>query len=306
MKALLGEAWRTWRWAEANALILANVMVMASAESGSSGSLDTGNPKLMMDHQSSIFSSLMSLFGIFVVGVTTGLFWKAANLRMLATRRLQVEPSSREIVAVTSEPTPPAMISTTITNSSPRLSRSVTVGVVKEYTLEEILDMTDNFRCELGRGGQGVVYSGMSLRDEPISRKLAIKKLQNGSNALLHNIENRPQAIIEKEFWGELNTISRLHHRNLVALLGFCVEGDELFLVYEYMAKGSLDQLLHPRNLEGAPPFNWKARMRCAAEVAQGLEYLHSHAEPSLVHRDVKSGNNISLLVKLKEESHCK
>jgi len=167
--------------------------------------------------------------------------------------------------------------------------RTSTVGAVREYTLQEILVMTENFKRELGKGGQGVVYFANSLPEDP-PRALAVKRLQKGTNVLqLHNLENRSQEVVEKEFWAELNAISRLHHRNLVALLGFCIEEDDLFLVYEYMANGSLDQHLHGGNDDSH--LGWKARMRCAAEVAQGLEYLHSHANPSLVHRDIKAGN---------------
>lgn len=300
MRALIGEAWRTWRWAETNFWLLANLMAMAHVNGEASffstdGGIESStsplsSDKLELKHRGramdSVVGSLFSLFFIFIVGVTTGLWWKA-NQKMEATA---MASTSKEIVVV--EPaTPPSSTSTTITGNSPRLYRTSTVGAVKEYTLKEIQAMTDNFRHELGRGGQGVVYSANSLPDEPVDRKLAVKKLQNASNVLLQNIENRSQEVIEKEFWAELHTISKLHHRNLVALLGFCIEEDDLFLVYEYMAKGSLEQLLHPKYLEGAPNMDWKARMKCAAEVAQGLEYLHSHAEPSLVHRDVKSGN---------------
>lgn len=73
--------------------------------------------------------------------------------------------------------------------------------------------------------------------------------------------------------------------------MGYCVEEDDLFLVYDFMANGSLSQHLHPRKDGEGMVLEWKARMRCAVEVAQGLEYLHSHANPSLVHRDIKSGN---------------
>jgi serine/threonine protein kinase len=226
--------------------------------------------------------SLFSLLFIFVVGVTTGLWWKAAT-----SQRVEESGVGKEIVVV--EPV----------CASPRVVyRTSNVGAVREYTLKELEEMTDGFKQELGKGGQGVVYLAKSLPEEAVARPLAVKRLQKGTNVLLHNLENRSQEVIEKEFWSELNTISRLHHRNLVALLGFCVEDDDLLLVYEYMANGSLDQHLHrgrdgdgDEDGVGVVSLDWKARMRCAAEVAQGLEYLHSHANPSLVHRDIKSGN---------------
>lgn len=233
-----------------------------------------------------VVGSLFSLLCIFIVGVTTGLCWKANQ------RGVPDGSMGREIVVVDPpKPLTPALMS--CTSNSPRLLRTSTVGVVRKYTVTDIEVMTNNFRQELGKGGQGVVYFARSLPDEPIERPLAVKRLQKGTNVLLQNLDNPTQEEIEKEFWAELNVISRLHHRNLVALLGFCIEGDDLFLVYEYMANGSLDQHLHksPDREDGSTAFNWRARMRCAAEVAQGLDYLHSHANPSLVHRDIKSGN---------------
>ncbi|XP_024385907.1 uncharacterized protein [Physcomitrium patens] len=326
VKALIREAWRTWRWAGENAWMLSSMMAMAqlsedvglySSDSGIDfnkspswsqepddlcGKIRGGNQGTLVFRGRGMdnISSLLSWFMIFVVGVTTGLFWRATQ----KLEKSAVTSSSKDIVEL--EPNmPPSSSSTTLTSNSPRFLRSSTVGAVRAYTLKEMEEMTMNFSKEIGRGGQGVVYFAKSLADELIQRPLAVKRLQNGSNVLLHNVENRSQEVVEKEFWAELSTISRLHHRNLVALLGYCIEGDDLFLVYEYMGAGSLDQYLHIKSkLEpgnGGMVLSWKARMQCAAEVAQGLEYLHSHASPSLVHRDVKSGN-----ILFDEEMHAK
>lgn len=316
VKALLREAWRTCQWAGVNAWMLSSMMAMAqlSEDAGlynSDSGIDSNNSpswsqeqdhlcgKSRGDNQGTLvycgrnmdnISNLFSWFMIFVFGVTTGLYWRATQKVEISS----LASSSKELVKL--EPNmPPSSSSTTITSNSPRFVRSSTLGAVRAYTLKEIEEMTMNFSKEIGRGGQGVVYFAKSLTDELFQRPLAVKRLQNGSNVLLHNLENRSQEIIEKEFWAELSTISRLHHRNLVALLGYCIEGDDLFLVYEYMGAGSLDQYLHKKSkldpANGGIVLEWKARMQCAAEVAQGLEYLHSHASPSLVHRDVKSGN---------------
>ena len=304
MRSLRG-VWCRWRGLGMSAWVVAGVGAMAACVSGDVGlySRDTviaANKSPAWSHKlepGDLLSrgrgmgvegvgSLFSLFFIFVVGVTTGLWWKASQ------KIGEPVSACKEILAVEPQ-TPPSSSSTTCTGSSPRLYRTSTVGAVREYTLKEIEEMTENFGKELGKGGQGIVYFAKSLPEELIAQPLAVKRLQKGTNVLLHNLENRSQEVIEKEFWSELNTISRLHHRNLVALLGFCIEEDDLFLVYEYMANGSLDQHLHkiPDREDGAVALDWKARMRCAAEVAQGLEYLHSHANPSLVHRDIKSGN---------------
>lgn len=213
--------------------------------------------------------TVCSLCLMFIVGVSTGFLWKGA-----------------QIIPVQSSCSPPA-------SPSWRKKSSPVLSSLRQYTLKEIVDMTNCFELELGRGGQGIVYWG-SL---PEGRgKAAVKRLQKKTGNIPVNgklVNNCNKELVEKEFWAELNAISRLHHRNLVALLGYCVEEDDLFLVYEFMANGSLRQHLHPRTLEDAEGMllDWKARMRCAVEVAQGLEYLHNHANPPLVHRDIKSGN---------------
>ena len=333
MKLLFKEAWRTWMWAGSNAWLLANLMALSHVtgdviqmdtngidsnvspqdwytSSSTSGEFQC-NEVGYQPHQhlgvqklaggmggGDTFNTLLSLCFIFIVGVSTGMWWKTVQ----KVEEEVVVQQSREIVMV--EPpsgTPPASSSSgTGTSSTPKISRSTTVGTVTQYTLSEIFEMTEGFKLELGRGGQGIVYFANSLPDEPVQRPMAVKKLQEGATNLLllqqklddHHHNHNQQEAIEKEFWAELNTISRLHHRNLVALLGYCFQDEQLFLVYEYMVNGSLDQHLHPDDARGATTaFDWKARMRCALEVAQGLEYLHSHANPTLVHRDIKSSN---------------
>jgi len=265
--------WVQYRWLGLNACMLGSAMAMARV---------SGEPEILLEGllipQTQIVcnnrfffgmgvdsvSTLCSLCVMFIAGLSTGFLWNRTPPQPVESSSSSLLPSRK-------------------TKSLRILS---TVGSLKQYRLKEIVDMTDRFDLELGRGGQGVVYFA-SLPDN--RGTAAVKRLQKMKADKVG--DKHDHEVIEKEFWAELNTISRLHHRNLVALLGFCVEDDDLFLVYEFMARGSLDQLLHARNLENAPVMDWKARMRCAAEVAQGLEYLHSHAEPSLVHRDVKSGN---------------
>lgn len=231
-----------------------------------------------MDNMGTVFS----LCFMFIVGVSTGFLWKGFHKLARASSEPLPEASS------------PASPAPSPSQGDPmrtrKIARASTVGSLRQYRLKEIEDMTDCFKFQLGRGGQGVVY----LASLPEGRgKVAVKRLQKKEANLVVAMGNHSQEVIEKAFWAELNTISRLHHRNLVALLGYCVENDDLFLVYEFMGKGSLSQHLHPKTPEDAEGMvlDWKARMRCAVEVAQGLEYLHSHANPSLVHRDIKSGN---------------
>ncbi|KAI0488250.1 hypothetical protein KFK09_028077 [Dendrobium nobile] len=144
------------------------------------------------------------------------------------------------------------------------------------YTLRELEVATGDFADEnvIGEGGYGIVYRGV-LDDGTV---VAIKNLLN----------NRGQA--EKEFKGEVETIGRVRHKNLVRLLGYCVEGAYRMLVYEYVDNGNLDQWLHG-DVGDVSPLTWDIRMNIILGTAKGLAYLHEGLEPKVVHRDVKSSN---------------
>ncbi|CAJ2653725.1 unnamed protein product [Trifolium pratense] len=90
-----------------------------------------------------------------------------------------------------------------------------------------------------------------------------------------------------REFLAEMKVLTSVHHRNLVGLIGYCIEGS-LFLVYEYMDNGNLSQHLHNSEKE---PMTWSTRLRIALDVARGLEYIHDHSVPVYIHRDIKSDN---------------
>uniref|UniRef100_J3MWR9 Protein kinase domain-containing protein n=2 Tax=Oryza brachyantha TaxID=4533 RepID=J3MWR9_ORYBR len=92
------------------------------------------------------------------------------------------------------------------------------------------------------------------------------------------------------EFFAEVQSLTKVHHRNLVSLVGYCWEKDHLALVYEYMARGSLYD--HLRGNHGVTEtLNWKTRVRIAVEAAQGLDYLHKGCSLPIIHRDVKTQN---------------
>uniref|UniRef100_A0A0D9WZX8 Uncharacterized protein n=1 Tax=Leersia perrieri TaxID=77586 RepID=A0A0D9WZX8_9ORYZ len=133
---------------------------------------------------------------------------------------------------------------------------------------------TDNFNesMKLGEGGFGVVYKGVLSGQE-----VAVKRLAKGSNQGLEEMKN------------ELVLVAKLHHKNLVRLLGFCLEEGERLLVYEYMSNKSLDTFLfdeeHKRQLD------WMTRFRIIEGVARGLQYLHQDSQKKIVHRDMKASN---------------
>ncbi|KAF7817486.1 putative serine/threonine-protein kinase [Senna tora] len=144
------------------------------------------------------------------------------------------------------------------------------------YSLRELDLSTNGFAEEnvIGEGGYGIVYRGV-LQDDT---KVAVKNLLN----------NRGQA--EKEFKVEVEAIGRVRHKNLVRLLGYCVEGAHRMLVYEYVDKGNLERWLHG-DVGPSSPLTWEIRMNILLGTAKGLTYLHEGLEPKVVHRDIKSSN---------------
>ncbi|KAL2331620.1 hypothetical protein Fmac_019201 [Flemingia macrophylla] len=129
----------------------------------------------------------------------------------------------------------------------------------------------------IGHGGFGLVYRGV-LND---GRKVAIKFMdQAGKQG-------------EEEFKVEVELLSRLHSPYLLALLGYCSDSNHKLLVYDFMANGGLQEHLYPVNNSTvtAVKLDWETRLRIALEAARGLEYLHEHVSPPVIHRDFKSSN---------------
>uniref|UniRef100_A0ACD5ZP95 Uncharacterized protein n=1 Tax=Avena sativa TaxID=4498 RepID=A0ACD5ZP95_AVESA len=153
------------------------------------------------------------------------------------------------------------------------------------FKLKELKHATANFspRRKLGRGGGGTVYHGYLKR---INREVAVKRVS----------ANDKSRRGEKEFVAEVNTISKLSHRNLVKLMGWCHDGGELLLVYDYFPLGSLDKLLFANDKETTlstetPELTWDRRFRIICGVASALDYLHHGSSKRILHRDVKAWN---------------
>ncbi|XP_058759492.1 receptor-like kinase TMK4 [Vicia villosa] len=146
-------------------------------------------------------------------------------------------------------------------------------------SIQVLRQVTGNFSADniLGRGGFGVVYKG-ELHD---GTKIAVKRMESvavGTKGL-------------NEFQAEIAVLTKVRHRHLVALLGFCINGNERLLVYEYMPQGTLTQHLFDWGENGCAPLTWKQRVAIALDVARGVEYLHSLAQQSFIHRDLKPSN---------------
>ncbi|XP_027079237.1 G-type lectin S-receptor-like serine/threonine-protein kinase LECRK3 [Coffea arabica] len=151
----------------------------------------------------------------------------------------------------------------------------------RAFTFAELEQATNEFREELGKGAFGTVYKGIL----PNSKKIvAVKKL-----------EKRLAEGGEREFQNEISVIGKTHHRNLVQLLGYCLDGAKRLLVYEYMRNGSLEKILHKP--ENHP--SWDERMKIACDIARGILYLHEECETQIIHCDIKPQNV------LMDESRC-
>uniref|UniRef100_A0ACD5TEI1 Uncharacterized protein n=1 Tax=Avena sativa TaxID=4498 RepID=A0ACD5TEI1_AVESA len=151
----------------------------------------------------------------------------------------------------------------------------------RQFTYRELEIITNNFQRVLGQGGFGYVYDGF-LGD---GTQVAVKLRSHSSNQGA------------KEFLAEAQILTRIHHMNLVSMIGYCKDGEYMALVYEYMSEGTLQEHIDGCNRNGAC-LPWTKRLRIALESAQGLEYLHKGCNPPLIHRDVKS-TNILLNAKL-------
>ncbi|WZZ56705.1 hypothetical protein YC2023_056812 [Brassica napus] len=151
---------------------------------------------------------------------------------------------------------------------------SLKIEGVKSFTYAELALATDNFSSstQIGQGGYGKVYKGILVDGTAV----AIKRAQEGS------LQG------EKEFLTEIELLSRLHHRNLVALVGFCDEEGEQMLVYEYMEHGTLRDNI---SVKLEKPLDFAMRMRVAIGSAKGILYLHTEANPPIFHRDIKASN---------------
>lgn len=142
------------------------------------------------------------------------------------------------------------------------------------FTYEELVRATDGFSDAnlLGQGGFGYVHRGLL----PNGKEIAVKQLKLGSGQG------------EREFQAEVEIISRVHHKHLVSLVGYCISGGKRLLVYEFVPNNTLEFHLHGKD---RPTMEWPTRLKIALGAAKGLAYLHEDCHPKIIHRDIKSSN---------------
>ncbi|KAL9231975.1 hypothetical protein vseg_007129 [Gypsophila vaccaria] len=155
------------------------------------------------------------------------------------------------------------------------ISSEGAVDRTKLFTALELQKATDNFNANriLGQGAQGTVYKGMLLDGTVV----AIKKSKKVDESQL------------EQFINEVVILSQINHRNIVKLLGCCLETEVPLLVYEYVSNGTLGHQLHSPSKESH--ISWNTRLQIAVESAEALTYLHSYSATPVYHRDIKSAN---------------
>ncbi|KAK6923093.1 Malectin-like domain [Dillenia turbinata] len=161
-----------------------------------------------------------------------------------------------------------------LTELSTSVSSVANLKLRLRITLQEILSATNNFDTKLmiGKGGFGSVYRG-TVRNGLV---VAVKRSEPGSGQGL------------SEFQTEIVVLSKIRHRHLVSLIGYCDDRNEMILVYEFMEKGTLRSHLYGSDL---PRLSWKQRLEICIGSARGLHYLHTGLAGGVIHRDVKSTN---------------
>ncbi|KAJ4951815.1 hypothetical protein NE237_028647 [Protea cynaroides] len=160
-------------------------------------------------------------------------------------------------------------------NLLPPQSPGIALGFsTSAFTYEDLEMATDGFSDAnmLGQGGFGYVHRGVL----PNGKEVAIKSLKASSGQG------------DREFQAEVEIISRVHHKYLVSLVGYCMDGSQRMLVYEFVPNKTLEFHLHGK---GRPVLDWHTRLKIAVGTAKGLAYLHEDCHPKIIHRDIKAAN---------------
>ncbi|KAK1290203.1 putative LRR receptor-like serine/threonine-protein kinase [Acorus calamus] len=228
-----------------------------------------GNPGLICREQKAkrlklIIGIITGVLAIFILFLSCPLM-----LRHLRRRPLHEESSRKcDSIRATSKPSN--------SYSVLRVGSLITdegLDVTNYMPLSELVEATHNFSKKIGKGSFGPVYYGKLKDGKEVAVKIKADISSHGT----------------KQFENEVSLLSRIHHKNLVPLIGYCEEGNQSILVYEYMHNGTLRDHIHDN--VNHKHLDWLSRLQIAEDAARGLEYLHSGCNPSIIHRDVKTTN---------------
>ncbi|CAM6129051.1 unnamed protein product [Calypogeia fissa] len=159
-------------------------------------------------------------------------------------------------------------------------------GMLKMFTVHELKAATNNF-CrdnELGKGAFGTVYKGILKDGQVVAVKRAMTRKETDMD----------------QFINEVSILSQVKHPNLVTLLGCCADGKTPLVVYEFIPNGTLRQHLSKSHKWSSTKLDWPRRLHIAIQIAEALKYLHSEANPPVVHRDIKVGLAIEFTLSYK------
>ncbi|KAF0926359.1 hypothetical protein E2562_023077 [Oryza meyeriana var. granulata] len=202
-----------------------------------------------------------------LIGVVTGLVLLVIGLALVGVYAVRQKKRAQKLVSINDPFASWGSMGQDI-GEAPKIKSA------RCFTLEDLKLSTNDFReiNAIGAGGYGTVYRGKL----PDGQLIAIKRSKQGSM----------QGGLE--FKTEIELLSRVHHKNLVGLVGFCFEKGERMLVYEFIPNGTLSEALY--GIKGVQ-LDWSRRLKIALDSARGIAYLHDHANPPIIHRDVKSTN---------------
>lgn len=236
-----------------------------------------------------VFSVVGGVFVIFLIGLLVFCLYKmrqkrlsrvqSPNAMVIHPRHSASDSESVKITVAGSSVSVGAVSETHTLPSSEHGDIQMVEAGNMVISIQVLRNVTNNFSEQniLGQGGFGTVYKG-ELHD---GTKIAVKRMESGV------IAGKGLA----EFKSEIAVLTKVRHRHLVALLGYCLDGNERLLVYEYMPQGTLSRHIFNWAEEGLKPLEWTRRLTIALDVARGVEYLHGLAHQSFIHRDLKPSN---------------
>ncbi|KAG7979933.1 hypothetical protein I3843_05G156400 [Carya illinoinensis] len=225
------------------------------------------NPKLRKGAQNRKHFKLILGISIGVLVILSVLFLGSLLFMRIFRRKMYQEESDAKGDSKRSSTKPSA------TYSIARGAHLMEDGITYYIALSELEEATQNFSKKIGRGSFGSVFYGKMKDGKEVAVKIMTDLTSHGN----------------QQFVTEVALLSRIHHRNLVPLIGYCEEEHQCILVYEYMHNGTLRDRIHDSANQNR--LDWLARLYIAEDAAKGLEYLHTGCNPSIIHRDVKTSN---------------